>query len=412
MRILMITSSYPKYPGETTAPFIEEIAAGIAARGHSVHVAAPWRPDIRRDPVERGVSLQFFRYAPHPALNIWGYAQSLLSDTHVKPQTLAAMPFALLGTLRTLFAVTGDPPEINGVRAPFDLIHAHWVLPNSVPAALVARQRGIPLVISLHGSDVYLAEQHWALAAAAHMAFRSAAAVTACSSDLRRRGALLGARPASCRVVPYGIHPGEFRPDPDAARVMRTELGLPSDAPIVFGIGRLVAKKGFGVLIDAWPDVLATHPDAHLVIAGYGDLHATLYDQAQRLGIAQRVHFPGQLERARAATYIAAADVFTLPIVPDKGVDGLPNVLLEAMGAGRPIVASRVAGVPDVIDDGVHGLITPARDPAALAAAIQRLLDDRALAARLGAAARQRIETELTWDHTAAQFEQVYESVL
>jgi glycosyltransferase involved in cell wall biosynthesis len=117
------------------------------------------------------------------------------------------------------------------------------------------------------------------------------------------------------------------------------------------------------------------------------------------------------MERQRAAAYLAAADVFALPIVQDRGVDGLPNTLLEAMGAGRAIVASRVAGVPDVLEDGRHGLIVPQRDPAALAAAITRLLEDRALAERLGQAARERIETAFTWDRTAARFEQVYEAV-
>lgn len=412
----MLTSSYPKYPGETTAPFIEEIAAGLSARGHTIDLVAPWHPDLRRDAVERGVHLHFFRYAPHPSLNIWGYAQSLLSDTLIKRRTLAVVPFALLGTVQALYhRIAAGKTE---GHPPYDLIHAHWVVPNGVPAALVARHCGLPLVISLHGSDVYLAEQHWALAGTAGMAFRAAAAVTACSSDLHRRGLRLGARSADTCVIPYGVNPREFRPDLQARDEVRTELAaqrgepLPAHAPIVLGLGRLVAKKGFGVLLDAWPQVLARHPDALLVLAGYGDLRDALERQAADLGIAHRVHFTGQLERRRAAAYIAAADIFTLPIVYNQGVDGLPNALLEAMGAGRPIVASCVAGVPDVIEDGCHGLLVPDRDPPRLAAAIIRLLDNPDFAGRLGAAARQRVETALTWEQTTARFEQVYAAVV
>jgi glycosyltransferase involved in cell wall biosynthesis len=404
MRILMLASSYPMYPGETTAPFIEEIAAGAAARGHAVTLLAPWHPQIRRAPVERGVRLRFFRYAPHPALNIWGYAQSLLSDTHVKRRALAAAPFALaastLAMLRTLAAA-------RRAGAPFDLVQAHWVLPNGPPAALAARAYRLPLVISLHGSDIYLAERGRAMAAVAGGAFRSAAAVTACSSDLRDRGVRLGARPATSTVIPYGVNTQQFRPDEGARAIVRAELGLADNAPLVMGLGRLVAKKGFGILLDAWPRVLAQAPLATLCIVGYGDLRGQLEDQARRLGVGERVRFAGQLERGRAAAYIAAADVFALPIVRD-GVDGLPNVLLEAMGAGRPVVASRVAGVPDVLDDGVHGLIIPERDPAALAAAILRLIADRPFAERLGRAARARIEQELTWEKTCERFERVY----
>ena len=400
----MLASSYPKYPGETTAPFIEEIAAGVAARGHAVTLLAPWHPEIRRAPVERGVRLGFFRYAPHPALNIWGYAQALLSDTHIKRRALLAAPFALaaatLALLRTLAAA-------RRAGAPFDLVQAHWVLPNGPPAALAARAYGLPLVISLHGSDIYLAERSRAIATVAGVAFRSAAAVTACSADLRDRGVRLGARPATTTVIPYGVDIREFRPDEAARTAVRAELGLDDGAPLVLGLGRLVAKKGFGVLLDAWPQVLAHAPRATLCIVGYGDLRGPLEEQARRLGVATQVRFPGQLERRRAAAYMAAADVFALPIVRE-GVDGLPNVLLEAMGAGRPVVASRVAGVPDVIDDDVHGMIVPERDPAALAAAILRLITDRPFAEQLGRAARARVERELTWEKTCERFERVY----
>src|SRR6185295_2126376 len=128
------------------------------------------------------------------------------------------------------------------------------------------------------------------------------------------------------------------------------------------------------------------------------------------LGVAAGVHFPGQLARDRAARYISAADVYVVPSIRDQGgnVDGLPNVLLEGMGAARPIVASCVAGIPEVITDGVHGLLVPERESGALAAAIVRLLDDRALAERLGMAARRRVLEELTWDMTAERFERAY----
>jgi glycosyltransferase involved in cell wall biosynthesis len=405
MRILMLASSFPKWPGETTAPFIEEIAAGVVARGHEVTLLLPEHPELRREPEVRGVRLQIFRYAPHPALSIWGYAQSLLSDTQIKGRALVAAPFALAASGA---AVARELAAGRVVGRPYDVVQAHWVLPNGPPAALPAALFGTPLVVSLHGSDIYLAERHWALALAATAAFRAAAAVTACSGDLHERALRLGARPQRSTVVPYGVNPRQFRPNPQARAEVRAELGLDGDAAIVLGLGRLVAKKGFGVLLEAWPAVLRACPEATLVIVGYGDLRATLEAQAQQLGIADRVRFTGQLERERAAAYMAAADVFALPIVRD-GVDGLPNVLLEAMGSGRAVVASRVAGVPDVVDDEIHGLVVAERDPAALAHAIGRLLVDKGLAGRLGAAARARVEQELTWEQTARRFEAVFE---
>ncbi len=403
MKILMLASSYPLYAGEPTAPFIEEIAAGVVARGHTVTLLAPWHPGLRRGPEERGVRLRFFRYAPHPALNVWGYAQALVSDTHLKGRALAITPLALAASCGALLR------ELAGATR-YDLVHAHWALPNGPPAAITAALANLPLVVSLHGSDIYIAEQGWPFALAAATTFRCAGAITACSSDLHLRALRLGAPPQHSSVIPYGVNPSFFKPDPAAHASVRAELGLPAAAPLVMGLGRLVAKKGFGILLDAWPQVRAQHPDATLVIVGYGAMRATLERQAAGLALGNSVRFTGQLERARAAAYLAAADVFALPIVRE-GVDGLPNVLLEAMGAGRAVVASNVAGVPDVVTHEQHGLIVPEGDATALASAIGRLLSDRNLAARLGVAARERIEHELTWEQTAARFEQVYRSI-
>jgi glycosyltransferase involved in cell wall biosynthesis len=179
----------------------------------------------------------------------------------------------------------------------------------------------------------------------------------------------------------------------------------------VLALGRMVYKKGFGVLLESFPRVLERHAGARLVLAGYGDLRDELEQRAVDLGLRERVLFPGQLDRARAADFIGAADVYAVPSVLDQAgnVDGLPNTLLEGMSAARPIVASRVAGIPDVIADGVHGVLTPPGDPAALAEAIVRLLDNRGLAETLGERARRRVLEELTWDAAAERFERAYE---
>ncbi|MFO7171155.1 MAG: glycosyltransferase [Chloroflexota bacterium] len=418
MNILMLTSSYPKYPGETTAPFIEEIAAGLVRRGHSVTVLAPFHPELRRAPVERGVRLRFYRYAPHPALNVYGYAESLRADVGLRGRALAAVPLAATASLIGLLRLSSRRPRAGGRPADdggaFDLLHAHWVLPNGVPAALAARLRGLPLVVSLHGSDVFMAAKAWPLSLAAAAVLRAAGAVTACSGDLYARALALGAPPERTEVIPYGVDVAAFRPDPQAVALARSELGLPEGAPLVLALGRLVYKKGFSYLLEAFPAVLAAHPEARLAIVGYGDLRDELERRAVELGLSGRVIFTGQLGREQAARAIAAADVYVVPSVRDQAgnVDGLPNTLLEGMSAARPIVASRVAGIPDVIADGVHGLLTPEKDPQALACAITRLLDDRALAQSLGERARRRVLEELTWDSTAARFEAAYERAL
>jgi glycosyltransferase involved in cell wall biosynthesis len=317
----------------------------------------------------------------------------------VRGAALIAAPLALTAATGTLWwaALSG-----------YDVIHAHWVLPNGLPAALVAAWHRVPLVVSLHGSDVFLAERAFPLALTAATVFRSAGAITACSGELRERAIRLGAPTDRSRVIPYGVDAASFTSDPADCAVVRAELGLPTDGPLVAALGRLVYKKGFGTLIEAFARLVRAHPNARLAIAGYGELRDELEQQARAAGVP--VTFVGQLDRRMAARFIAAADVYVVPSVRDQAgnVDGLPNALLEGMSAGRPIVASRVAGIPDVIDDGQHGVLVPPGDPAALAVAIGHLLAAPDVAARLGSRARRRVLHELTWEAACEQFEAAY----
>jgi len=409
LRIAMLTSSYPLYAGDTTAPFIEELAAGIAALGHRVEVVLPAHPRLRRAPRERGVGLHPYRYAPGlRRLQVWGYASSLAGDVGLKGSAYAAAPLALAAS------AVATARLVRRLRP--DLVVAHWVIPNGPPAALAARLAGCPLVVSLHGSDVFLAERKAPIGRGARMVFERAAAVTACSPDLAARAIGLGARAATTTTIPYGVDPARFRPHaPEERAAVRAKLGLHDGERLVLAGGRLVYKKGLDVAIDAFAsDAVRAAGPARLVIFGYGDLEAELRAQATRLGLADRVLFAGRVERDRIPALFAAADLFLLPSVHDHvgNVDGLPNTLLEAMATGLPIVASNVVGVPTVIDDDGHGLLIPERDVAALGAALAALLRDPARAASLGAAARARVERELTWPQIARRFVGVYRATL
>jgi glycosyltransferase involved in cell wall biosynthesis len=385
----MVTTSYPKHDGDTTAPFIAAIAEGIARRGQRVDVVLPAHPRLVAG-VRDGAHLHPFRYAPMPALRQWGYAESMAGDVRLRRAAYAAAPLALTATLTATAAVAA--------RQRSAVVHAHWVIPNGPPSALAAALLGRPLVVSLHGSDVHLAERKRAIGGAARWALRRAGAVTACSPDLAERAVALGADPARLSVVPYGVDAARFRPDPAARAAIRARLGLPDDALMLLGFGRMVYKKGFRHAIEAMARLAGSATT--LVLVGEGDAHDALMEQARAAGIADRVRFPGGAARDEAPAWFAAADIVLLPSVHDQAgnVDGLPNVLLEALASGCPVVASDLAGVRLVMADGQEGLIVPEGDSAALAAAIDRLLDDALLRARLGAAARRRAVTDLSWE--------------
>lgn len=390
----MLTSSYPKFPGDVTAPFIESIAHAVAARGHQVDVVLPHHPELRRPPHEP-VRLFPYRYAPCEAWSLWGYAQSLEADVRVRREAYLLAPLVALA----LRAQVGE----RLLAAHYDVVHAHWVVPNAALVTDMLAAHAVPLVVSLHGSDVFLAERFAPARALARAALAAAGAVTACSGDLRRRALALGARDERTRTVPYGVDATAFAPGTDSSDIRR-RLGVADDAFLVLAFGRLVEKKGFADLVEAAVRV----PGLHVVIAGEGDLRSKL--EALVRERRAPVSLPGNLERTALAKALAAADAVAVPSVVDRAgnVDGLPNALLEALAAGRPVVATRVGGIPDVVEDGVNGLLVPARDPAALAAALERFAREPETRARLAAAARATAETRLSWSAAAQAFEECY----
>jgi glycosyltransferase involved in cell wall biosynthesis len=401
-RVVMVASSYPRFPGDTVGTFMEPIAQGLAGRGHDVHMVLPWHPKWTRGAREGGVTFHLFRYAPVATLNVFGYAGALRADVALRRSAMAATPFALVAGWLAARRVARDVGAT--------LMHGHWIVPGGVLAAAAAPD-GIPLVISLHGSDVYLAERHAVVGRAARWAFQRASRTTACSEDLRQRAIVLGATETRSVTIPYGVDAGRFRPDAAIRAAQRAAWGVAPDDEIAFAAGRFVRKKGFEYLVEAIAVLSERRPRLRLVLAGGGDLDAELGQRAARLGISRRIILPGVLTQDEVAEGLAAADVAVVPSVRDQAgnVDGLPNVVLESLSSGTPVVTTSAGGIGAVVKNEETGLLVGEHDAVALAYAIDRLLSDRALARQLGAAGRLWASTYASWDHVAERFDEVYE---
>jgi glycosyltransferase involved in cell wall biosynthesis len=396
--VVMVTSSFPRFPGDSVGTFMEPIAAGVAARGHEVHVVAPWHPQLRRAPEERGVRFHFYKYAPLPSLNVFGYAQAMQADVKLRAAAFVAAPFALAQGWRAARRVA------RSCRA--TVMHGHWVVPGGVTAMLAAP--GLPLVISLHGSDVFVAEKLPPARVAARAAFRRAAAVTACSEDLARRAIALGAHASRVEVVPYGVDAERFAPLAGGRAAIRAAAGVRDGELLVFTAGRLVRKKGFEYLIDA----MTTIPPgvrAVLAIGGAGDLDRELRHRATASGTP--VRFLGNLTQDEVATHLAAADIVVVPSVRDEAgnVDGLPNVVLEALASGTPLVTTAAGGIGAVVTHDRTALVVPERDAAAISSAIAALAGDPARRERLAREARALAQARFGWARAAERFEAAYD---
>ena len=207
-------------------------------------------------------------------------------------------------------------------------------------------------------------------------------------------------------MIPSGIADDEVAPDVDPAAV-RSELGLPPGCPLAIFVGRLAEQKGVGDLVAALDLLQHVRPDLRTLIVGDGPLRGRLEADARAFRLLDdgRATFLGH--RADVPRLLAASDVLVLP----SRYEGMPNVVLEAMRWGKPVVATAAPGTTEVVVDEATGLLVPLRDPVALARAIRRVVADPDLARRLGEAGRARVEAEFGVDRMVDRFAALYEEV-
>lgn len=275
------------------------------------------------------------------------------------------------------------------------LFHANWF------GTLTARLAGVPVaIVSKRSMDVYpRARDRWACRLVNRLADR----VTAVAGAVRDHVHATERCPLEkIVVIPNGIG----TPAPPAGADRTEALRLSADDRVVGTITRLVWKRGHEELLKAAALIARAEPAAKLLVVGDGPLRRSLEEQARGLGLNGGVRFLGAIPQA--ARLLPHFDVFVLSSV----WEGMSNGLLEAMAAGRPVVATRVGGNPEVIVDGETGLLVPPKNPQALAEAVLRLLRDRELARRLGEAARRRVESEFTLEQMVQRLEALYDDLL
>lgn len=399
MRITTLASSYPRFLGDGTAPFVQSLSEHLVQIGHAVEIVAPYDPAVSDSHVGR-VHVHRFRYSPVDRWHIMGHARSLKADTQLRSEAVFLLPLFLLAEFISALRIAR--------RQPAQIIHAHWVLPNGLVGAWLCKLLGIPLAISLHGSDIFVARRNRAFGAVAGWVFRRAAVVTACSEDLLQAAISLGAAPESVHLIAWGADPTRFSP---AVRPLdRALFDLTKEDTVLVCLGRIVPKKGFDVLLHALPALLDSHPELQLVIGGDGDQRERLAELAVELGISKQIRLPGRISWEDVPAFLAMGDLFVLPSVRDAAgnVDGLPTVLLEAMALGKPVVATQIGGVPLVIEHGENGILCPPGNTSALEEAIAMLLENPSLQHKISQAARTSVEERFNWLEVAKQFEKLF----
>ncbi len=361
MRILVLTSTWPRSVGDGTPSFVRDLSVELA-HNSDVHVLTPVIPNAPPTECDSGVFVQRFRYAPKRLEKIVDGA--MLELVRARPVYLLSVP--LLVVAESL-AIRRELKRF----AP-DVIHTHWLVPQGLALRLSFTRT--PALLTTLGGDLY-AMQGPLFKRLKRWIVRRFLVATTMNLEMRNLLLDLGVDRQRVFVEPMGA---------DVDTIVAASLGVKAEPNRMVAVGRLVEKKGFGVLLEALHQL--EDPPA-LTIVGEGPLRKTL----EEASIGLDVTFAGQLRKSELAREVAHASVTVVPSVRatsgDK--DGLPVALLESMAIGRAAIASDIPGINEIVRNGSNGVLVPPGDPIALAAAIRDCLENPDELRRLGERARE-----------------------
>lgn len=331
-RVAIITNLFP-YPQDATRGIFNRQQFEALSTRHDLMVLAPvpfmdWRRDFSSITQVHGMQVRYFMYLYPPrfgrSLHEWFLWRSLLRGPFEELRSF--LPECILGC---------------------------WLYPDGVTAARVARHLGVPLVLKAHGSDLNLRTDKDPIVPRIRGAVASASSLVVVSQALAKRATELCLTGATMRVIYNGVSAEVFSPRIKAK--CRAELSLPLAGKIIVYVGNLKVNKGCVDLVNASPRVFDQYAECLLCFVGAGAAEAELRARAANLGISAKILFVGRQPQEEIVRWVGASDVVCLP----SHAEGVPNVVLEALSCGRPVVATAVGGIPEIVSTETGRLVPP-----------------------------------------------------
>lgn len=392
--LLVLASTYPRWENDPEPGFVHELCRRLA-RSFDVVAVVPDAPEAAPSGMLDGVQVLRYRYAPRKLqtlVNNGGIATNLKRSPWkwlLVPGFIAGQYFAARRVMRARHV---------------DAVHAHWLIPQGWIARILLRRKGAPFVVTSHGGDLF-GFRGKALQAIKRKVAQASATMTVVSSAMRDEVVRLGLHPSRLVVLPMGVDlQHRFVADGDTKR---------HGQQLLF-VGRLVPKKGLPYLLHALPKVLETRPEVTLKIVGFGPERPALMALAAQLGIDAQVEFCGAISQPELPTLYRQASAFVAPFIRDESgnQEGLPVVLMEAIGCGCPAIVGNVPGVSELLGDEATAVCVDPRDDDALAEAILDVLDHPDVARQRAMAIRRAALEKIDWEHIASSYGQVIARVI
>lgn len=399
MRVLFVAENYPNNIQPASGGDIHSQARALLAQGVEVRVLAPipWVPvkgSFRGWPAYSqvnaadeidGVPIIHPRYLTPPRpirVDYWRIA-------------LPLQYAPILAKMRKTF--------------PFDLIHGQNLFPEGYVALRLAKKFGVPSMVHSRGSDaVYWPHNLRRYRRFAEKVIQSADQLLTICHAQRRVVEALAQPKAICEVVYNGVDPTRYDANPELRNQLRQQLNLGPNNLLLAFVGELRTNKGIAELLEAFETIAAMHNHCQLLMIGGGSEAEQWYQAADNLKARSRLRFAGYVSPPEVANWLSAADIFVFP----SHREGLPNAVLEAAAVGLPIVATNCGGIPEIIQDGINGLLVSPQDTKELICALERMISQPDLRARFSARVRADTLQKFSWDAHGKRLREVYERVL
>lgn len=401
MRIVITTSTFPRWDGDIQSPFVYELARHLTKRGHYVYLIAPHSQAAKSFEVLDNIHVYRFRYFFPASLQKLCYGAGMLPN--IKASFLAkiqVLPFVIFQFLTLAYLSVKYKP---------DIINAHWIVPQGLVAVMSRLLfKNIPIVVTAHGSDLLSFNKGFGRKVV-KFAIEKSQGVTV-NSSATYNVALDITRKSNVVKIPMGVSINSLSKGDKG--LVKAQYGC--NGPVLLFIGRLIELKGAEYLINAIPAIRDKYPETNLLIIGDGPEKLKLFDLVKKLKLQNIVHFVGKVKNDALKDYFAGSDVLICPSVdmPDGGTEGLGMVILESMASGTPVIASHAGGIIDIVKDRKTGLLVAQRSSDEISDAVCEILINNNLKTTLVNNALNQVKTSYTWDEVTKEFERYFIRIL
>ena len=378
MKILVVTSTFPRWIDDTGPGFVYWLCLKLKEKGHEITVIAPHHGNSRMSENMQGLRIRRFRYF-FESWQLLAYSGGILNNIKRNPALAILVPFFLVSQA---LAIHREVREQN-----FDLIHAHWIIPQGFLCALLNQYKygkTVPVLCTSHGSDVNALNnfmlkklKQWTIMACDHL--------TIVSNDMKNKCMALGIPEQKLSVISMGV---------DLKNIFIPVKGTVRNNNRVLYVGRLVEKKGISTLISAISLTHKIHPDIELVIVGDGPQRESLVMQVRNLGLEDNITFLGGIPNEELPVIYSSAAVTVMPSLQE----GLGMVIIEALGCGSAVIASALTAIKDIIEHDMTGLLFEPNNSRELADCIQLLLSDREHRDKIAEMGRKFVLDRFDWE--------------